>query len=163
MIPQQQRPTQHRKDCWYGCFLWGPHQGYVSEGQQRFGLKSVSEWEWESQQSLPSIREWPAEVRPLLSSKRRPNFKTCKSLKWTKIWHWVLTEPETKNDCAGEGQQQFTGVDSQLRVGSRGCELVMGESPAGKDVSMEAEESHSKDCNQAMPNKDDNRLRLSAC
>jgi hypothetical protein len=32
-------------------------------------------------------------------------------LKGTKIRAWVLTEPETKNNCASEGQQQFTELD----------------------------------------------------
>jgi hypothetical protein len=47
-------------------------------------------------------------VRPLLSSKRRPHFKTRKSVERTKIRSWVPTGPETKNVYAGEGQQQFT-------------------------------------------------------
>jgi hypothetical protein len=29
-------------------------------------------------------------------------------LKLTKILSWVLMGPKTKNDCAGEGQQQIT-------------------------------------------------------
>jgi hypothetical protein len=49
-------------------------------------------------------------VRPLLLSKRRPHFKTRKSLGRTNIWSWP-TGPETKNDCAGEDQQQFTGLN----------------------------------------------------
>jgi hypothetical protein len=27
------------------------------------------------------------------------------------MWSWVPTGPEIKNDCAGEDQQQFTGLD----------------------------------------------------
>jgi hypothetical protein len=68
----------------------------------------VSEWvcEWvnesERQQSLSPIEEeWPAIVRPLLSSKKRPHFKTRKSLERIKILSWVPTGPETKNNCAG--------------------------------------------------------------
>jgi hypothetical protein len=34
-----------------------------------------------------------------------------KSLNIEKIWSWVPTGPETKNYFAGEGQQQFTGLD----------------------------------------------------
>jgi hypothetical protein len=50
-------------------------------------------------------------IRPLLASKRRPHFKTRKSVERTKIWSWVPKGPETKNDFAGEDQQQFTGMD----------------------------------------------------
>jgi hypothetical protein len=32
-------------------------------------------------------------------------------LERTKIWSWVPTGSETKNDSAGEGQQQFAGLD----------------------------------------------------
>jgi hypothetical protein len=31
----------------------------------------------------------------------------------TKLWSYALTAPETKDGCAGEGQQQFTGLDTQ--------------------------------------------------
>jgi hypothetical protein len=51
------------------------------------------------------------EVRLLLTSKRIPHFKTYNSLERTEIWSWVLTGPEIKNDCAGEDQQQFTGLE----------------------------------------------------
>jgi hypothetical protein len=34
-----------------------------------------------------------------------------KSLQGTKIWSWVPTGLDTKDDCAGDGQQQFAGVD----------------------------------------------------
>jgi hypothetical protein len=27
------------------------------------------------------------------------------------MWSWVSMGPETKNDCAGEAQQQFTGLE----------------------------------------------------
>jgi hypothetical protein len=52
------------------------------------GSRTVSEWvsENESQQSNSPVEgEWPAVVRHLLSSKRRPHLKTCKSLERTKI------------------------------------------------------------------------------
>jgi hypothetical protein len=55
--------------------------------------------------------EWPVVVRPLLSSKRRPHLKTRRSFWRTKIWPWVPTMPETKNDRASDGQQQFTGLE----------------------------------------------------
>jgi hypothetical protein len=38
-------------------------------------------------------------------SKRRTHLNTRKSLG---IWSWVTTGPETKNNCAGDGQQQIT-------------------------------------------------------
>jgi hypothetical protein len=38
-----------------------------------------------------------------------PQFKTHKNLE-RKIWQWVPTGLETKNDCASEGQQQFIGL-----------------------------------------------------
>jgi hypothetical protein len=43
--------------------------------------------------------------RPLVISKRKPRFETRKSMKRIKLWLWVPTETETKNDCADEGQQ----------------------------------------------------------
>jgi hypothetical protein len=39
------------------------------------------------------------------------HIKTCKSLGRTKIWSWVPTGTETKNDCADQVQQQFTRLD----------------------------------------------------
>jgi hypothetical protein len=47
--------------------------------------------------------EGPVVVRPLLSSKRRPHFKTRISLAKNK------NIAETKIDCAGEVQQLFVG------------------------------------------------------
>jgi hypothetical protein len=32
------------------------------------------------------------------------------ALEQTEIWSWVLKGPETKNKCAGEGQQQITTI-----------------------------------------------------
>jgi hypothetical protein len=44
-------------------------------------------------------------------SKRRPHFKTRKILERTKIWSWIPRWPETKDDCAGEDQLKFTGLN----------------------------------------------------
>jgi hypothetical protein len=33
-------------------------------------------------------------------------------LERTKVWSWVPTGPETKNDCAAESQQQITALYS---------------------------------------------------
>jgi hypothetical protein len=49
---------------------------------------------------------------PLLSSKRRPHFKTRK-------WSCDPTWPEVKNNCAGEGQQQITALVSAPWLGVR--------------------------------------------
>jgi hypothetical protein len=49
-------------------------------------------------------------VTRVLSSKCRLHFKTHRSHE-TKIWSWVPRGPETKNNCAGENQQKFTGLD----------------------------------------------------
>jgi hypothetical protein len=43
------------------------------------------------------------------------------ALKRTKIWSWVPTGPETKNDCAGEGQKEFAAM---LRSGFKGLIIV---------------------------------------
>jgi hypothetical protein len=59
----------------------------------------------------PVEGEWPGVVRPLPSLRWRPNFKTRKSLERTKILLWVPTRTDTKNDFAGEAQEQFTGLD----------------------------------------------------
>jgi hypothetical protein len=47
------------------------------------------------------------------SSRRRPDpiSKHINVLERTKIWSWVPTGPETKNDCAGGSQQQFNELD----------------------------------------------------
>jgi hypothetical protein len=47
----------------------------------------------------------PVVVRLFVSSKRRPHFKRCRSLRMNKN---MVMGPETKIDCTGEGQQQFT-------------------------------------------------------
>jgi hypothetical protein len=45
--------------------------------------------EYESQESHSGVeREWPVAVRPFLSPKRVPHFKTRRSLRRTKIWSW---------------------------------------------------------------------------
>jgi hypothetical protein len=63
-------------------------------------------------------------------------FKTRKSLEGIKICSWVPTGFETKIDCAGEDQQQVTArvVESQEPT-------VVTQSPSGKDLSTEAENS----------------------
>jgi hypothetical protein len=49
--------------------------------------------------------------KPLLTSKRPPHFQTNKG-SWNKhVRSWVTTRPETKNDCAGKGQQQLHVLD----------------------------------------------------
>jgi hypothetical protein len=63
---------------------WSFQGGVLSPEKVR-----VSEWvsEWVSQQChFPLEAEWPVVVRPLLSSKRRPHFKTHRSLEGTKFW-----------------------------------------------------------------------------
>jgi hypothetical protein len=47
----------------------------------------------------------------MLFGKRMPYLQTHK-LSWNEqtFGKWVPTRPETKNDCAVEGQQQFTVV-----------------------------------------------------
>jgi hypothetical protein len=70
----------------------------------------VSESEWEPEESLPIRGGLTSSIKSPLSSKRRPHFKTLRSLERTKIWSRVLTGPETKNDSAGEGEQEFTGL-----------------------------------------------------
>jgi hypothetical protein len=76
----------------------------------------MSEWEWEPAGSLPSTGGVKSSRQNHISSKRRPQLKSCKTLERTKIWSWVPTGPETENECAGEGQQQFTGLDIALCV-----------------------------------------------
>jgi hypothetical protein len=44
------------------------------------------------------------------SSRRRERISKHMVLEWRKLWSCVLTVPETKNDFAGENQQQFTGL-----------------------------------------------------
>jgi hypothetical protein len=68
---------------------------------------------------------WHRLSRPLLSSKRRRHLKTRESQERTKIWSWVPTVRETKNDYAGEDQQQFTG----LNIGSQWLRLPLWNRP----------------------------------
>jgi hypothetical protein len=42
--------------------------------------------------------------------KLKPVSEHISDLGRTKIWSWVPMGPETKNDCAGEGQQQITAL-----------------------------------------------------
>jgi hypothetical protein len=52
--------------------------------------------------SHSSLERWLPLFRPLLTSKRRPHFKTRNVMERIKIWSWVPREPEATNDCAGE-------------------------------------------------------------
>jgi hypothetical protein len=58
-------------------------------------------------QRLAIRRGVTSSSQTLLSWKRRPHFKHTKVLERTKIWPWVSTLPETKINCAGEGEQQI--------------------------------------------------------
>jgi hypothetical protein len=50
------------------------------------------------------------EDQPSLLAKEKTAFKNIQTvLEWTEILSWVSTGLETKNDCADEGKQQFTG------------------------------------------------------
>jgi hypothetical protein len=53
----------------------------------------------------PFEREWPTVLGLLLSTKRRTQLKTCKTLEREKSWSWVPTGLETKDDHTDEGQQ----------------------------------------------------------
>jgi hypothetical protein len=55
-------------------------------------------------ESTPTEGEWPVVATPLLSSIS----EHVEILERTKIWLLVPAAPETKINCAGEGQQQFT-------------------------------------------------------
>jgi hypothetical protein len=46
---------------------------------------------------------------PPLDEEEIPFLNTQIVLEPIKFWLWVSTGAETKNDCPGEGQQQFTG------------------------------------------------------
>jgi hypothetical protein len=37
-------------------------------------------------------------------------FQNTQKLERTKLWSWVPTGPETKNDCAGQDQQHWIGL-----------------------------------------------------
>jgi hypothetical protein len=43
-------------------------------------------------------------------------------LETAKIWSWVLTRPETKNDCTGKGKQQITAL---LKTGQKSRMIVL--------------------------------------
>jgi hypothetical protein len=45
---------------------------------------------------------------------RGPISKHVSGLGTNKVWSWVPTGPETKNDCAGEGQEQISALLSVL-------------------------------------------------
>jgi hypothetical protein len=85
---EDQSPLPVRADCVCVCVCVGEGQ-FVSECL----LESPSEQ-----------GEWPVVVRPLLSLKRRPHFKTCKSFGKYKNMVVGPNGTETKIYCAGEGQ-----------------------------------------------------------
>jgi hypothetical protein len=74
------------------------------------GIRTKNHCAGEAQQQF---RSQSIVDRPLLPSKRRHHFKKCRSLEGTKIWSWVPTGPETKTECAGQGQQQLTAQSSK--------------------------------------------------
>jgi hypothetical protein len=80
------------------CVCWG-------EGQ------AVSECPLESP---PVEGERPVAVRPFLSLRRKPHFRTRKSFVKNKNMATGLKVPETKTDCAGEDHQQFTRPHQSL-------------------------------------------------
>jgi hypothetical protein len=63
--------------------------------------------EIEPPESLPRRGEMASNGQTPPLSKRRPHFKTRKSLERTKIWSWVPTGPDTKHDCAGEASSNL--------------------------------------------------------
>jgi hypothetical protein len=77
------------------------------------GLGIKNDCAGEGQQQFTRPDQIPAVVGPLLSLKRRPHFKTRKSLGNKIIWSWVQTGPETKNYCAGEGQKFHRPADPE--------------------------------------------------
>jgi hypothetical protein len=78
-------------------------------------------WRWRKilQQWLTSRGAWPSVVRPLLSSER-PHFQTYKPSR-------VPEGLETKDDCAGEDQQQFIRLDWTVK-------LELSEGPKSRQV-----------------------------
>jgi hypothetical protein len=78
-----------------------------------------------------------SETPPL--GEHEPNFQTHKILRRIKIWSWVPTGSETKNDCAGEDQQQFSGLN--WHVASYRYELVVRWKTAGDEARTRGEES----------------------
>jgi hypothetical protein len=85
----------------------------AGEGQKQFNRpisrRVRNEWVSGPEWSHSVERKWPAVARTLLQSMRRLHLKTCKSLERTKIWPWV--SKGAQHYCAGEDQQQFTGLD----------------------------------------------------
>jgi hypothetical protein len=77
----------------------------------------VSQWMtvWASSHS-PVDWDWPIVVRPLLLSKRRPHFKTRKSLKRTQIWSRVPKQTLNVLARASSNLQLVLGVTSLKTV-----------------------------------------------
>jgi hypothetical protein len=79
--------------------VWQPNVRNASCSATRYSLEPANTWrDWNC-----CFGQSPVVVRLLLSSNRRPHFKTYK-------WSWVPAGPETENDCAGEDQQQITAL-----------------------------------------------------
>jgi hypothetical protein len=69
-----------------------------------------------SQQQITTLLRVVAErPTPSIFQEEAPFKNTRMVLEITKIWSRVPTGPETKNDCAGEGQQQITALLSSPR------------------------------------------------
>jgi hypothetical protein len=107
--------------------VWWPVSGNGVRNQEWLCWRGPAAIYWTAQKLVVALT-WHTELRKarlylpsrggvtrssqlLLSSKGNHCFKTCKSLERTKLWPWDLMDPETKNDCAGEDQEQFAGLD----------------------------------------------------
>jgi hypothetical protein len=80
---------------------------------------------------------WPVVVRPFLSLKRWPHFKTRKSLEKTKLWSRYPTGPETKNGCAGDTSSNlldWTGTCSESEWVLCVCVCVWRKGPVSERV-----------------------------
>jgi hypothetical protein len=102
--------------------------------------------------------QWPVVRPPSLPSYRRLHLKKNRSLERTRIWSWVQTGSEIKNDSTGEGQKQlpdrtWESVNESRRLVWDGChpgswlrfnswnnELVVRQSRNSMDVNTEAED-----------------------
>jgi hypothetical protein len=66
---------------------------------------------YKDRESLPSKTGVTSSSQTRSIAEEEAHLKTRKSLERTKIWSWIPKGPETKNDCAGEDQEQFTMLD----------------------------------------------------
>jgi hypothetical protein len=76
-------------------------------------MSTVGVSEWVRVTARTVTPNWGA----VTSSSQKPpvveeeaQFQNMKMTKRTKIWSGIPTGPEINNDCAGEGQQQLTGL-----------------------------------------------------